>query len=157
MTTHQAKGLQAEVVFLADTGGKEPPDSTLHTHRVGPKVIGMTPLVKKSGFHTSIEIEPAGWTEALALERLFDAAERKRLLYVACTRAERQLVISTNELPGKGPWDDLSRFLAMDGVEQVLVPPVMDIEDWITHNPTSSGRDQNLVISTGDTGISDCG
>jgi ATP-dependent helicase/nuclease subunit A len=154
MTTHQAKGLQAEVVFLADTGGKEPPDSTLHTHRVGPKVIGMTPLVKKSGFHTSIEIEPAGWTEALALERLFDAAERKRLLYVACTRAERQLVISTNELPGKGPWDDLSRFLAMDGVEQVLVPPVMDIEDWITHNPTSSGRDQNLVISTGDTGIS---
>ncbi len=135
MTVHQAKGLQAPVVILADTGGKEPPDSTLHTYRKGPNVVGKAPLVRKNGFNSSVELEPAGWAEALNEERLFDAAERMRLLYVACTRAEFQLIISTNEEPKNGPWDDLSNYLSADLVEQVLVPPVMDIDEWFRLNP----------------------
>ncbi|MDA1028385.1 MAG: UvrD-helicase domain-containing protein [Bacteroidetes bacterium] len=135
MTVHQAKGLQAPVVFLADAGGKEPPDSILHTHREGPDVLGLAPLVWKNGFQTSIELEPFGWAEALAEERLFDVAERQRLLYVACTRAELQLVISTNENPGSGPWDELTEFLTTDLVESVLVAPVSDLDEWFAEHP----------------------
>lgn len=135
MTVHQAKGLQAPVVFLADTGGKEPPDSILHTRRNGPEVVGKAPLVWKNGFQTTIELEPFGWAEALGEERLFDAAERIRLLYVACTRAELQLVISTNENVGSGAWDDLSEFLTTDLVESVPVPPVTDLDKWFATHP----------------------
>ena len=81
MTVHQAKGLEFPVVALADVSGRSDgrqkpwlADRRKGTVdlRVGPKGQGL---------------ESAGYADALEREQRFQDAERKRLLYVAATRA----------------------------------------------------------------------
>lgn len=121
MTVHQAKGLQADVVFLADPGGNAPGDSTLHVYREGPQVYASAPLVKPNRFGHSVELEPFGWAQANEKEKMFEEAERYRLLYVACTRAVKQLIISTNDEVKHGPWDALIPALSQTNVPVVQI------------------------------------
>ncbi|MDG1753694.1 MAG: UvrD-helicase domain-containing protein [Rhodothermales bacterium] len=120
MTVHQAKGLQAEVVFLADPGSKQSHPATLHTLRDGPNVSGKAVLKRKFTFRSEILARPAGWAHAEDLENQFSIAEEMRLIYVACTRACRQLVISTGqEKSKKGIWDPL--YAALSAPEVAVI------------------------------------
>ena len=64
MNLHQAKGLEAPVVFLADPQGndrKYPP--TIHVDRSGEQSRGYLPFYQKSGFHKVRWADPPDWEE----------------------------------------------------------------------------------------------
>ncbi|MSR84683.1 MAG: hypothetical protein EXS58_17495 [Candidatus Latescibacteria bacterium] len=108
MNLHQAKGLQARVVCLADpcdtSAGRH--EVEFHVSRTGPRPFLSMRVTRPRGPHAMEVIgEPAGWEEDAREEDRFLGAEELRLLYVAATRACDLLVVSCYE--GKtdaGPW-----------------------------------------------------
>jgi ATP-dependent helicase/nuclease subunit A len=114
MNLHQAKGLEAPVVFLADpypeTGSSHSPVKHVR-HREGDVVV---PITKETPGGPSVSHPPLGWNRDGGFEETeerHEAAEKKRLAYVAATRAERLLVVSEyhHENQGRkaGDWADL--------------------------------------------------
>ena len=100
MNLHQAKGLQARVVFLADPydTAAERHDVAFHVSRTTEPPCLSMPIRKPRGpYARRIVAEPAGWAEDAEKEGRFGQAEERRLLYVAATRAENLLVVSTYE------------------------------------------------------------
>ena len=111
MNLHQAKGLQGKIVFLAD-----PYDTSytrygpeFHVSRTSDEPFLALPITKPRGpYQREVVAEPVGWEDAEAEETLFLQGEELRLLYVAATRAENLLIISTyDEKPDHGPWSPL--------------------------------------------------
>ena len=111
MNLHQAKGLQGKIVFLAD-----PYDTSytrygpeFHVSRTSDEPFLALPITKPRGpYQREVVAEPAGWEDAQAEETRFLQGEELRLLYVAATRAENLLVVSTyEEKPDHGPWSPL--------------------------------------------------
>ena len=88
-TVHSAKGLEWDVVFWCDLERKPPNaggrDSTLLIGREG--IALKDPDVEKT------DEQPQGWQDILAAEGAESAAERKRLWYVAATRARQRLIL----------------------------------------------------------------
>ena len=82
MTVHGAKGLQAPVVFLADTVSMPDPPSDLLVLEGAP--CWLPPK----------DARPQRLAEAAAAEDAAQRAEYERLLYVALTRAEDRLVVT---------------------------------------------------------------
>jgi ATP-dependent helicase/nuclease subunit A len=111
MTLHQAKGLQCPVVFLADPYSSYDPGPTEHAGRHDDGTAFLTaPLTAGEEFRTRVVAAPARWFESdESEERLFEEAERRRLSYVAATRAKGLLVVSRylgqgGTLRGAGSW-----------------------------------------------------
>ena len=111
MNLHQAKGLQGKIVFLAD-----PYDTSytrygpsFHVSRTSDEPFLALPITKPRGLYArEVVAEPVGWEDAEAEETRFLQGEELRLLYVAATRAENLLIISTyEEKPDHGPWSPL--------------------------------------------------
>ena len=111
MNLHQAKGLQGKIVFLAD-----PYDTSytrygpeFHVSRTGDEPFLALPITKPRGpYQREVVAEPVDWEDAEAEETRFLQGEELRLLYVAATRAENLLIISTyEEKPDHGPWSPL--------------------------------------------------
>ena len=111
MNLHQAKGLQGKIVFLAD-----PYDTSytrygpeFHVSRTRDEPFLALPITKPRGpYQREVVAEPVGWEDAEAEEARFLQGEELRLLYVAATRAENLLVVSTyEEKPDHGPWSPL--------------------------------------------------
>lgn len=129
MNVHQAKGLEAPVVFLADpySRGSTPP-ITRHVRRSTDELVA--PVVQGDGYYQRVTHAPRGWhddsDEAFrALEEAHDLAEDHRLLYVAATRARNLLVVSTYpEKSQKGPWAPLYPDLA--DVPTLDIPSIED-------------------------------
>lgn len=84
MTIHASKGLEFPMVILAGTGSA--PNNQ--------KAAALWDQSSQVQVHFIGDIRSAGYGEAEAIEKQFDDAERRRLLYVACTRAESHLVVS---------------------------------------------------------------
>jgi ATP-dependent helicase/nuclease subunit A len=101
MTVHASKGLEFPVVVLADCSWKG-----------GGNATGATLLDKRYGlackvYNTASDAmeKPYTFRAAERMSQLREAAERKRLLYVAATRAQDYLIISGQVSPGsKTPW-----------------------------------------------------
>ena len=111
MNLHQAKGLQGKIVFLAD-----PYDTSytrygpeFHVSRTSDEPFLALPITKPRGpYQREVVAEPVGWEDAQAEETRFLQGEELRLLYVAATRAENLLIVSTyEEKPDHGPWSPL--------------------------------------------------
>ncbi|WP_105013396.1 UvrD-helicase domain-containing protein [Salinibacter sp. 10B] len=127
MNVHQAKGLEAPVVFLADPySSGSAPKPTLHLRRKENEIVA--PVVQGEGYFTRITHAPLGWHDDTQAsyrgeEERHEAAEEHRLLYVAATRAERLLVVSTYpEKPNDGPWAPLYEPLQAADVPALAVP-----------------------------------
>ncbi|MEF8795061.1 MAG: 3'-5' exonuclease, partial [Salinivenus sp.] len=129
MNVHQAKGLEAPVVFLADPySSGSAPAPKMHLRREDEAMVA--PVVQGEGYFERVTHAPLGWhadTDPAyqAEEERHEAAEERRLLYVAATRAERLLVVSTYpEKPNDGPWSPLYEPLKAADVPALSVPDV---------------------------------
>jgi ATP-dependent helicase/nuclease subunit A len=121
MTVHQAKGLDAPVVFLVDPydsrGGKSDPQYHISRPEAGKARLHM-PVRRPTSPHSSEMIgAPSSWHEyARDEEKRHQQAEEERIAYVAATRAEQLLVVSRYHSndgikadPEKAPWWPLNR------------------------------------------------
>ena len=95
MNVHQAKGLEAETVILA-----APVDESDHPPRVhirrseqGEATGGLCLGYKDNGRFVTLA-QSVGWEEMQAAESRYGAAEDERLLYVAATRARKELIVA---------------------------------------------------------------
>lgn len=102
---HKVKGLEAPVVILADPYKKDPaPD--IRVRQQEPKPLCWIFSVR-DGFNSLLSC--SGYEDAKDDETACLEAEKKRLLYVAATRAQRVLIVadainSKGESDEKNPW-----------------------------------------------------
>jgi ATP-dependent helicase/nuclease subunit A len=96
MNLHKAKGLEANVVFLADPLGGVKARVDVHIERAELKARGWLKLVRRSetSYAETLLGEHADWGAHEAAELPYLQAEEDRLLYVAATRARQLLVVS---------------------------------------------------------------
>ncbi|MBL8692657.1 MAG: UvrD-helicase domain-containing protein [Planctomycetes bacterium] len=96
LTIHKSKGLEFPVVFVADLAKVE--RAPIGTTRLAVSPLGaLQANAQKSGMRTK------AFEEFERREEAHRAAESRRLLYVAMTRAQERLVLLSS--PGaKGPW-----------------------------------------------------
>jgi ATP-dependent helicase/nuclease subunit A len=122
MNLHKAKGLEAEVVFLADPAGGYSLKVDEHIRRDGDQAVGWFKVMKASDKPWSAPLlgQPADWDLYEAEEERYRQAEEHRLLYVAATRAREMLVISRVAGDKYPAWGALTNFL---GTAQELVIP----------------------------------
>ena len=118
MNLHRAKGLEADVVFLAAPFGVRNWPPAVHVSREeGARARGTIPLVVSRGFAKDIIAQPLDWEESQEKEAEFEKAEQVRLLYVAATRAKHELWIASGRgLPKvvrSSPWKPLEDWVAM--------------------------------------------
>ena len=125
MNLHKAKGLEAPIVFLADTSGWWNRKVLCHLDRnqAEPQgFIGITEEKKdpQNKFRNKVvEVAtPANWAEYQKVESEFLAAELNRLLYVATTRAENCIVVSVGD--SKSRWAPL--YSHLDSCPELEVP-----------------------------------
>lgn len=115
MNLHRAKGLEANVVFLAAPFGEFPRKPRMRVARDDTGAArGTIPIVVNRGYTTEIITQPATWEEDQKVEATFEEAEKTRLLYVAATRAKDELWIARGDgLRGKNPspWKALEEWV----------------------------------------------
>lgn len=116
MTVHGAKGLEADVVFLADVGSSSrPPQQRTAVRLESGNGEGVLAYV------TSNDSRPQRVKDALAEKARADTAEHHRLLYVGMTRAERHLVVCGAygaRKPEAGMWHALVSQALAEGAER---------------------------------------
>jgi len=136
MNLHKAKGLEANVVFLADPCGGPKQWVDVHIERRGQQAVGWFKVEKKSetSYASKLLGEHADWPAHEAAELPYLQAEENRLLYVAATRA-RQLLIVSRQVPQKGAaaWGVLNNSLA--AAKEFTVPATVSAK---TPEPASS-------------------
>jgi len=116
MNVHKAKGLEARVVILADCAGdrrRQRADVDLHVERTDEGSRGALLITRPYGMYSKeILAHPNDWPRCETEEAKFIEAERKRLVYVAATRARDLLVVCyrSSQSPSgmqSNPWRDL--------------------------------------------------
>ena len=128
MNLHKAKGLEAKVVVLAHPAGHSRHDIDFvvqRPERGDPR--GALVIQQSSGSYSKTRLAaPEDWDELVAVEQPFDDAEDARLLYVATTRAEEELVIAfCAASEASSPWRPLysHRESACERLELEVIEP----------------------------------
>ncbi|MEM0906579.1 MAG: double-strand break repair helicase AddA [Pseudomonadota bacterium] len=116
MTVHGAKGLEADVVFLADMGAGVTRSTTIIPLPLGESdhILALAPPKAEC---------PAAIDQAIVARQEAEIEEEHRLLYVAMTRARRHLVVC-GAYKKKEPSKDKSRWHKMvwNGLEPQAAP-----------------------------------
>jgi ATP-dependent helicase/nuclease subunit A len=123
MTIHASKGLEFPMVILAGTGSRPKMDSPAALWDQGSQLH-----VRFVG-----EIQSAGYSDANAVEKAFVDAERRRLLYVACTRAESHLVVSHYVSDDKSLGEILRRAVDAARAPDLIIPEDMQPQARAAH------------------------
>ncbi|MGE3844368.1 MAG: 3'-5' exonuclease, partial [Vicinamibacterales bacterium] len=121
----KAKGLEADVVFLADPcyAGRFPAD--LRVVREGVQATGWLRIARKSDerFGETLLAQPSDWQDHATIENRYLDAEQDRLLYVAATRARDLLVVGQHATAKENKaWAALSAFIS----ERAADPPATE-------------------------------
>jgi ATP-dependent helicase/nuclease subunit A len=116
MNVHKAKGLESNVVFLADPTGGAALRIDSHIERHGTKALGWFKIERKSetSYATWLLGQHEDWPVHELAEEPYRQAEEDRLLYVAATRAREMLIVSRwpSGNPKYAAWGILNAFLA---------------------------------------------
>ncbi|MDK9700084.1 MAG: UvrD-helicase domain-containing protein, partial [bacterium] len=128
LTVHGAKGLEFEWVIVHGAGNwgesrRNNATGMVHTNNNGEVELGFQKWFRTNGF-----------AEAAAEQLAKEAAEQRRLLYVACTRAKRRLILPTLEKSRKTP-RDFSYRTSIREAAQTLSPDevqLLAVTDCIT-------------------------
>jgi ATP-dependent helicase/nuclease subunit A len=124
MNLHKAKGLEADVVFLADPLNALPARVSVRIVRGDGGPRGYFQVIRSAGWQGEVLAEPADWAAHEAAELQYLQAEGQRLLYVAGTRARELLVVSRwAGARSTGPWDAFAPY-----IEEAPILRVPDIE-----------------------------
>jgi len=139
MNLHQAKGLEAEVVILADPTGSRARTPDIHMHRTadGAAVGYLRATEFRDGFRgDQVLALPEGWEIHQAMESRFEAAEEVRLLYVAVTRAKKELVVARwPDGPDRSPWRALDPWLHEHAEELQMEPRTPEPREQLEITP----------------------
>lgn len=109
MNLHKAKGLEARIVILAAPVKEAEHAINCHVDRApdGRATGGLRITHQVGSNRVETLAQPIGWNLMEASEAEFLAAEKERLLYVAATRAQRELIIARLDFQlAKGPAAD---------------------------------------------------
>jgi ATP-dependent helicase/nuclease subunit A len=124
MNLHKAKGLEADVVFLADPAGGFAPRVDVHIKRTDTRPQGWFKVERRNEdkpWMRTVLGEHADWPQHEAAEFPYLKAEEDRLLYVAATRARQMLVVSRFTGRLREPaWGVVNEFLT--GAPELPVP-----------------------------------
>lgn len=135
MNLHQAKGLEAKVVFLATPFGERDHPPSMHVSRDRDGVPrGSMPVVQGCGFRQEIIARPLSWEDDEKVEMTFAKAEKTRLLYVAATRAQDELWVGRCSGPsrnGGSPWEAVQTWIRQ------AVPADAGAATWVEEMPRS--------------------
>ena len=136
MNLHKAKGLEADVVILAAPVKRTIFEPTIHVAR---DAAGMATGALLVRFGDRVIAQPPGWSGLQDIEQRFAEAERERLLYVATTRARRELVVSQCETSysTKAPACDTS---AWRPLAEVLEEHSLPLQPEAMQAPPPPGR-----------------
>ncbi len=130
MNLHKAKGLEADTVILAAPVDEKsrPPEVHIQRGRDG-RAVGGIVIATGEGNSRRVLAQPVDWDAMLLDERQFAAAETERLLYVATTRAKRELVVAQfeatnakgNAKPDRSRWRPLADTLITVGASELTL------------------------------------
>ncbi|MBB3064014.1 double-strand break repair helicase AddA [Limibacillus halophilus] len=144
MTVHAAKGLQAPVVFLPDTFGSDKHDRSLLWLEGATKGGNEPPLCLLPGASK----QRSALSAALLAEKETESLEeRRRLLYVAMTRAEDRLIVcgyKGKQNNRREPWYDLVK-AGLEAMDPPAVQQEFDFSEFLGEN---GWRGPGLVISS---------
>lgn len=128
MNLHQAKGLEAKVVVLAHPVAPQEHPPTMHVRRrEDGRAEGFMLVEGERG--RAVLARPLDWSELEAAEKAFEEAEEARLLYVACTRAEEELVVARHvSVPNKKESAEAYRKRRQEEVRAVSWGP---LDEWL--------------------------
>jgi ATP-dependent helicase/nuclease subunit A len=122
MNLHKAKGLEADVVFLADATHEYEFPLVVRIEREGGRARGHLKIASGADepWKRKTLAQPAGWDAHEEEESRYRDAERLRLLYVAGTRARDLLVICRSAKAGANKaWAEFEGYVA--GVPELLL------------------------------------
>lgn len=127
MNLHQAKGLQAEVVFLASPFGEKTHPPRLRVKRGEDGVArGSVEVTQSKGYHKRVLARPVTWPQEAKDETAFEEAEKVRLLYVAATRARDELWVADWEQETKSRGQKKSPWAAVAQWTKETAEPALD-------------------------------
>ena len=141
MNLHKAKGLEANVVFLADPAGGVKARVDVHIERDGLQARGWLKIVRKSdtSWAETLLGQHADWDTHEQAELPYVEAEEDRLLYVAATRAREMLVVSRwADKPGDGAWGKLNAFLGK--ARELSVPASVSVPAVVALDCTTAAQ-----------------
>jgi ATP-dependent helicase/nuclease subunit A len=156
MNLHQAKGLEAPVVFLADPAGESDHEPRVHIERRGEKPRGYIVVYDEPGKGTARQGKqiavPPDWEQAVEEARKYEEAEKARLRYVAATRAGAMMVV-TERANRKSPWYPLEKDLGeaqpleAPGEEELAAaqPTGVEVEEVAAAREALAERRNNLI------------
>ena len=143
MNLHKAKGLEADVVFLADPCGGVRKGVSRRIVRSGDGAKGWFQIERpgEGGKPGMVVAKPKGWDDHATIEKGFTAAEETRLLYVASTRAKQMLVVCRYAKVGQSrPWGALDASLGRRPSSSFpLLRSCREPRQWISHRREGRG------------------
>ncbi|WP_223590842.1 UvrD-helicase domain-containing protein [Neobacillus bataviensis] len=127
MNVHKAKGLEAPIVFLAHPIKAVSPESFLSQHikREDQQSIGYFTFSIENGYGNKEVAIPLEWELHKAEELKYLTEEELRIIYVAATRAEKALIISSNGGNKKNPWSIL---FEIEDMKELEIPEPVRLE-----------------------------
>jgi ATP-dependent helicase/nuclease subunit A len=131
MNVHKAKGLEAKIVFLAHPAKHVDPASFLSKHikREDHFSKGYFSFTVKKGFQSKDIALPKDWDIYKQEELQYLNAEELRILYVAATRPQNALIISSSaKSDNKNPWSTL---FEIENIEEFQLQN--DVEEYTDH------------------------